>query len=120
MSAMFSYAKILYAVGQILDEIDAKGIAIHEQEEGLFVEGLSGDDLVPVQGHYSIADLYDLVNRAENKQEEYIGTPNAIADLHEIVRRTDNLKEEYIVTPTTGLLRRFLVEHNRELVGASP
>ncbi len=120
MSAMFSYAKILYAVGQILDEIDAKGIAIHEQEEGLFVEGFSGDDLVPVQGHYSIADLYDLVSRAENNQEEYIGTPNAVADLYEIFRKTDNLKEEYAVAPTASLLYRFLAKHNRELVGASP
>ncbi|HEY4036109.1 MAG TPA: hypothetical protein VGL94_19295 [Ktedonobacteraceae bacterium] len=117
---MFSYAKILYAVGQILDEIDAKGIAIHEQEEGLLVEGFSGDDLVPVEGHYSIADLYDLVSKAENKQEEYIGTTNAIADLCGIVRRTDNLKEEYAVTPTASSLYRFLAKHNRELVGASP
>jgi len=120
MSVMFSYAKILSAVGQILDEIDAKGIAIHEQEDGLLVEGFSGDDLVPVQAHYSIADLYELVSRAENKQEEYIEASNAVADLCEIVRRTDNLKEEYVVAPTAGLLYRFLAKHNRELVGASP
>jgi hypothetical protein len=48
-----------------------------------------------VQIHYTIADLYDLVSRAENQEEE----PPA--------------------TPTVGLLRRFLAEHDRELVGVS-
>jgi hypothetical protein len=115
---MFSYTKILYAVGQVLDEIGAKSIAIHEQEDGLLVEGLSSD-LLPIQAHYTIADLYDLICRAENQQEEYTANPNAVADLYDLVRRTDNLKEEHTATPTPSLLRRFLAKHNRELVGTS-
>lgn len=119
MPVMFSYTKILYAVGQVFDEIGAKSIAIHEQEDGLLVEGLSRDGLLPIQAHYTIADLYNLICRAENQQEEYSATPNAIADLYDLVHRTDNLKEEHTATPTPSLLRRFLAKHNRELVGTS-
>jgi hypothetical protein len=39
MQATFSYTSILHAVGQVLDQIDVKSIAIHEEEDGLFVEG---------------------------------------------------------------------------------
>jgi hypothetical protein len=95
MPATFSYASILHAVGQVLDQVGVKSIAIHEEEDGLFVEGLNSDGQLQVQIHYTIADLYDLVSRAENQEEE----------------RT--------VTPTAGLLRQFLAAHNRELVGAS-
>ena len=95
MPATFSYATILHAVGQVLDQVGVKSIAIHEEEDGLFVEGLNSDGQLQVQIHYTIADLYDLVSRAENQEEE----------------RT--------ATPTAGLLRRFLAEHNRELVGVS-
>jgi len=95
MPATFSYASILHAVGQVLDQLGVKSIAIQEEEDGLFVEGFDGDGQLQVQIHYSIADLYDLVSRVENQEEEHIATP------------------------TTGLLRRFLAEHNRELVGVS-
>jgi hypothetical protein len=95
MPTTFSYASILHAVGQILDQVGVKSIAIHEEEEGLFVEGLNSDGQLQVQIHYTIADLYDLVSRADNQEEE----------------RTTTL--------TAGLLRQFLAAHNRELVGAS-
>jgi hypothetical protein len=95
MSATFSYASILHAVGQVLDQVGVKSIAIHEEEEGLFVEGLNSDGQLQVQIQYTIADLYDLVSRADNQERE--GT----------------------VTLTNGLLRQFLATHNRELVGAS-
>jgi hypothetical protein len=95
MSATFSYAIVLHAVGQVLDQVGVKSIAIHEEEDGLFVEGLNSDGQVQVQIHYTIADLYDLVSRTENQAEEPLGTS------------------------TAGLLREFLAEHNRELVGVS-
>jgi hypothetical protein len=95
MLATFSYASILHAVGQVLDQVGVKSIAIHEEEEGLFVEGLNSDGQLQVQIHYTIADLYDLVSRADNQGED----------------RT--------APPTAGLLRQFLVAHKRELVGAS-
>ncbi len=97
MQATFSYARILSAVGQVLDQIGAKSIALREEEDGLLVEGLNSDGQMQVQIHYTIADLYDLVSRAENQEEERAATP------------------------TAGLLYQFLAEHNRDhaLVGAS-
>src|SRR2546421_175473 len=103
---LFSYAKILYAVGQVFDQIGAKGIHIHEQEDGLLVEVLTDDNLQPVQVHYTVADL------AENLQEGHISISNAITNLYDIVRKTDNLKEEFAATPPTpSLLRQFLATH---------
>ena len=118
MPAMFSYAKILYTVGQVFDQVGVKNIAIHEEENGLFVEGFNSDDQMQVQIHYSIADLYDLICRAENQQKEHTITPNAVTDLYDLVCITGNLKEEYTTTSTPSLLRQFLAKHNRELVGA--
>jgi len=95
MPAMFSYASILHAVGLVLDQVGVKSIAIHEEEDGLFVEGLNADGQLQVQIHYTIADLYDLVSRAEGHEEGRVAAP------------------------AVGLLRQFLAEHQRELVGAS-
>ncbi len=95
MPATFSYASILHAVGQVLDQIGVKSIAIHEEEEGLFVEGFNSDGQLQVQVRYDVAALYDLVNRSENQADE----PTS--------------------EQATGVLRRFLSEHDRELVGVS-
>jgi hypothetical protein len=94
MPATFSYANILYAVGQVLDQIGVKNIAIKEEEDGLFIEGFDSDGQLMVQSRCDIASLYDLVNKSESKCEEYTG----VAD--------------------EGVLHRFLAEHRRELVGA--
>jgi len=95
MPATFSYASILHAVGQVLDQLGVKSIAIQEEEDGLFVEGFDSDGQLQVQMRYDIAGLYDLVSRTGNQLEEQ-------RTLH-----------------STGMLRRFLTEHNRELVGVS-
>ena len=92
MSAMFSYANILHAVGQVLDQIGVKSIAIHEEEDGLFVEGFNSDGQLQVQMRYDIASLYDLVCRSESVVEEKHTAENE------------------------GILHRFLA--HRELVGA--
>ena len=55
MRATFSYASILCAVGQVLDQISVKSIAIHEEEDGLFVEGYNGEGQLQVQMRYDIA-----------------------------------------------------------------
>jgi len=96
MPATYSYANILHAVGQVLDQVDVKSIAIHEEEDGLFVEGFNSDGQLQVQARYDIASLYELVNSAEGNQAEEL-TPAQV----------------------TGVLRRFLSEHDRELVGIS-
>jgi hypothetical protein len=96
MPATYSYANILHAVGQVLDQIDMKSIAIHEEEDGLFVEGFDSDGQLQAQIRYDIASLYELVNRTEN-----------------------TLTDESTAIQSTGILRRFLSEHDRELVEAS-
>ena len=93
MRATFSYANILHAVGQVLDQIGVKSIAIHEEEDGLFVEGFNSDGQLEVQMRYDIASLYDLVYRSEGSVEEKHTAENE------------------------GVLYRFLA--NRELVGAA-
>ncbi|MFL5660514.1 MAG: hypothetical protein ACJ8BW_04105 [Ktedonobacteraceae bacterium] len=93
MPATISYANILHAVGQVLDQIGVKSIAIHEEDDGLFVEGFNSDGQLQVQMRYDIASLYDLVSRSEGAVEE---------------KQT---------TESEGLLHHFLT--NRELVGAT-
>lgn len=95
MSARFSYATILHAVGQVLDQIGVKSIALHEEEDGLFVEGFNSEGHLQVQVRYDIASLYDLVSRVENQAQEH----PAVED--------------------EGTLRRFLADHRLELVGLS-
>lgn len=95
MPATFSYASILHAVGQVLDQIGVKSFAVQEEENGLFVEGFNSDGQLQVQIRYDIADLYELVTRAQNTAAEH------------------SIPED------TGVLRRFLSDHKRELVGAS-
>lgn len=94
MRATFSYASILHAIGQVLDQIGVKSIAIHEEEDGLFVEGFNSEGQLQVQLRYDIASLYDLLHRSEEEVAEH------------------SARDE-------GLLRRFLAGHSRELVGAS-
>ncbi len=93
MSATFSYASILHAVGQVLDQIGVKSIAIHEEEEGLFVEGFDGEGQLLVQMRYDVASLYELVNRVESQAEERSATEDE------------------------GVLHRFLADHRREFAG---
>lgn len=98
MRATFSYASILQAVGQVLDQIGVKSIAIHEEEDGLFVEGFNSSGQLQVQLRYDIADLYNLLCQEEDQIEEVV--------------ESKELQNE-------GILRRFLTDHNRELIGAS-
>ena len=98
MRAMFSYASILHAVGQMLDQVGVKSIAIHEEEDGLFIECFNSEGQLQVQMRYDIASLYDLVSRADGLAEER--------------KQLTSVEDE-------GTLRRFLADHKRELVGAT-
>ncbi len=93
MPATFSYASILHAVGQVLDQIGVKSISIREEEDGLFVEGFDSDGQLRVQVHCDIASLYDLVTQGQ--------------------------VEEHSLTQDEGVLHSFLADHSRELVGLS-
>jgi hypothetical protein len=98
MRTTFSYASILCAVGQVLDQVGVKSIAIHEEEDGLFVEGFDSDGHLQVQMRYDIAGLYDLLCRSEGLVEE---------------------RKQHVTAEDEGTLHRFLAEHRRELVGAT-
>ena len=98
MRATFSYANILNAVGQVLDQVGVKSITIQEEDDGLFVEGFNQNGQLQVQLRYDIAGLYDLLCQAENQVEE---------------------SSERGTVEDEGTLRRFLADHNRELIGAS-
>ena len=98
MPATFSYASILHAVGQVLDQVGVKSIAIHEEEDGLFIEGFNSDGHLQVQVRYDIASLYDLVARSEDLVEE---------------------RKQLTSVENEGTLHRFLADHKRELVGAT-
>ncbi len=93
MPATFSYASILHAVGQVLDQIGVKSISIREEEDGLFVEGFDSDGQLRVQAHCDIASPYDLVTQSQ--------------------------VEEHSLTQDEGVLHSFLADHSRELVGLS-
>ncbi|HET8913138.1 MAG TPA: hypothetical protein VFN23_16810 [Ktedonobacteraceae bacterium] len=96
MPAKFSYASILHAVGQVLDQTSVGSISVQEEEDGLFVEGFDSEGQLQVQLRYDIPSLYDLLCQAENTMVEK-------AESHEI----------------EGVLHRFLEQHNRELVGST-
>ena len=98
MRATFSYASILQAVGQVLDQVSLKSIAIHEEEDGLFVEGLDGEGELQVQMRFDIASLYDLLCRSEDQLEKH----------------SESVTVEY-----QGTLHRFLADPRRKLAGAS-
>ncbi len=98
MRATFSYASILHAVGQVLDQIGVKSIALHEEENALFIEGVDGEGQLQVQMRYDIASLYDLLCRSEDQLEEH---------------------SEHVTAEYEGTRHRFLANHGRELVGAS-
>jgi hypothetical protein len=98
MQATFSYASILHTVGQVLDQVSVKSIAIHEEEDGLFVEGFDGEGQLQVQMRYDIASLYDLLCRSKDQVEEH---------------------SEHVTAEHEGTLHRFLADHGHALVGAS-
>jgi hypothetical protein len=105
MPTTFSYARILHAVGQVLDQIGVKSIALREEEDGLFVEGYNSEGQLQVQMRYDIPSLYELLSRVE-------GTG---PDAHTQREAEQPAGPE----PMSGLLHRFLAEHDRELVGIS-
>ena len=95
MPATFNYASILHAVGQVLDQIGVKSFAIHEEEDGLLIEGFDGEGQLQIQLCYDVASLYDLVTSVEKH----------VAETHQ---GTDS-----------GVLQRFIAAHQRELIGAT-
>src|SRR5436305_12524137 len=93
MRATFSYASILHAVGQVLDQVGVKSITISEEEDGLFVEGFNIEGHLQVQMQYDVASLYDLVCRS-----------------------TGQVEEEELILAHEGTLHRLLADQTRQLV----
>jgi len=91
----FTYEGILRAVGQVLDQIGVKSIAIHEEEDGLFVEGFNSDGQLQARIRYDIASLNELITHDE--------IPEVEPQVSDIEART---------------LVRFLYDHLRDYVAA--
>jgi hypothetical protein len=92
MLVTFSYASLLQALGRLLDQIKVKSFAIKEEEDGLLIEGFNSQGQLQVQLRYDIAGLYNLMQPAD-----------------------DTLVQHDV--PTSGVLHRFLVDHQCQLVG---
>lgn len=97
MRPTFSYTSILHAIGQVLDQVSVKSIALHEEEDGLFVEGFNGEGQLQIQMRYNIASLYDLICRSQDQFAEH---------------------SELSTAEDEGTLHRFLAGHGYTLVGA--
>jgi hypothetical protein len=90
MLVTFNYASLLQALGRLLDQIKVKSFAIKEEENGLLIEGFNSEGQLQVQLRYDIAGLYNLMQSAEVTQVQ-----------HDM--------------PTSGLLHRFLADHQYQL-----
>src|SRR5262249_28922500 len=59
----YSYESILRAVGQVLDEADVKGFAIHDDENGLVVRTRGADGEPSFTVTFGLADLVALLDQ---------------------------------------------------------
>lgn len=89
----YSYEGILRAVGRVLDEADAKGFAIHNEEGGLLVQTFNDQGEPKYSINLGLADVVRLVD--EDEAPHY----------------------ERSYAHDEGTLRQFL--SRRELVGAT-
>lgn len=96
MRTTFTYEGILRAVGRVLDESGVKSIAIHEDDDGLIIEGTNGAGEAQLQLRYRVGDIYELLTRDKAP---------------EVGAMAVNGKGEQ--------LQQFLLEHRRELIGAA-
>jgi hypothetical protein len=92
----FTYEGILRAVGRVLDESGVKSIAIHEDDDGLVIEGQNGAGEPQLHVRYRIEDIYELVTRDEAPEVTTVSGGDDGAQL-----------------------RRLLAEHRRELIPAA-
>ncbi len=96
MRNTFTYEGILRAVGRVLDESGVKSISIHEDDDGLIIEGKNGAGEPQLHARYRVEDIYELITREEAPEIETVS-----------------------VSEDGALLRRFLAEHRRELITAT-
>ena len=59
----YSYEGILRAVGRVLDEAEAKGFAIRDEENGLLVQTFDDHGEPKYSFNLGLADLADLVDQ---------------------------------------------------------
>lgn len=65
----YSYESILSAVGRVLDDADARGFAIREEENGLLVQTFDADGRVNLKLDFDLSDLIELVGRTARVDE---------------------------------------------------
>ncbi len=66
----YSYESILHAVGRVLDEAEARGFAIRDEENGLLVQTFDERGEPAYTFRLSLADLAELVDRDEAPRYE--------------------------------------------------
>lgn len=95
----YTYESILRAVGQVLDDADARGFSIHDDDDGLVVETRDITGRPEMTLRFGLSDLVELLDR------------KGIVDAQPRMERKYN----------EGTLADFLARHQltrRELVGA--
>ena len=88
MRDAFSYASILSAVGQVLDEAGIRRFAIEDTGDGLWVEGFDADGEPQLKQRYDVGALYELLREESatshaNLQDE--GTLRSFLESHQLV-----------------------------------
>ena len=58
----YSYESILRAVGRVLDDAEARGFAIRDEENGLLVETFDGVGKPALTLNFDVADLAKLID----------------------------------------------------------
>ncbi len=90
MRATYTYESILRAVGRVLDQSGVEGVALRETETGIVLDGTYHDGKTQVRMTFDLADLCDLIERAEGNVEELFETAQTSAStetLHDFLLR---------------------------------
>lgn len=66
----YSYESILSAVGRMLDDADARGFAIRDEENGLLVQAFGVDGKPDLKLDFDLSDLVELVERTARADEK--------------------------------------------------
>ncbi len=88
MRATYSYESILRAVGRMLDQSGVEGIALHETNDGIVIEGMNQTGKTQMRMVYDLADLCNLMDQAEEDVAGLFVTPTAEPQaLHDFLAR---------------------------------
>ncbi|HLY31300.1 MAG TPA: hypothetical protein VKQ36_09740 [Ktedonobacterales bacterium] len=94
----YSYESVLGAVGRALDYAKARSFTVHEQEDSLLLEAMTGEEQQPLHVTLQLADLVEMV--------EWSAQADALPQASQSPRHEQ----------TTGALHTLLArQHEREI-----